>query len=86
MGCGYVGLIVSSWLTLFREGWASAARRAVGRRRPREGSGRLSGGRTGVSVCAGLGGRSKGSQIGPCGLRGEVSGNSGGLRSVRRRM
>ena len=55
LGCGYVGLIVSSWLTLFREGWASAARRAVGRSRPEEGSGRLSGDRTGVGVCAGPG-------------------------------
>ena len=34
LGCGYVGLIVSSWLTLSREGWASAA----GRRAPREGA------------------------------------------------
>nr|DAE89188.1 MAG TPA: hypothetical protein [Caudoviricetes sp.] len=30
LGCGYVGLIVSSWLTLSREGWASVARRRWG--------------------------------------------------------
>nr|DAS72015.1 MAG TPA: hypothetical protein [Caudoviricetes sp.] len=37
LGCGYVGLIVSSWLTLTREGWASAARWAAGARAAREG-------------------------------------------------
>ena len=90
LGCGYVGLIVSSWSTLTREGWASAARRAAGRRRPGKGSGGLSGGRTGDGVCAGLGRVAKGSQVG---LRGfgctwgvEPSGDSGGLRSPRRRM
>lgn len=37
LGCGYVGLIVSSWSTLTREGWASTARRPGGPRAPREG-------------------------------------------------
>lgn len=64
LGCGYVGLIVSSWSTLTREGWASAARRAVGRERHGEAIRRLVGGRTGAGVCADLDGMSKGSQIG----------------------
>ena len=48
------------------------------------------GGRTGVGVCAGLGGVAKGSQIGlhdfgrTWGV--ELSGDSGGLRSPCRRM
>lgn len=90
LGCGYVGLIVSSWSTLTREGWASAARRAAGRERHGKAIGRLVGSLTGVGVCAGLGGVAKGSQIG---LRDfgrtwgvELSGDSGGLRSLRRRM
>lgn len=90
LGCGYVGLIVSSWSALTREGWASAARRAAGRERHGKAIGRLVGGRTGVGVCADLGGVAKGAQIG---LRGfgcfwgvELSGDSGGLRSPRRRM
>nr|DAE86985.1 MAG TPA: hypothetical protein [Caudoviricetes sp.] len=37
MGCGYVGLIVSSWSTLTREGWASAAAAGGGPRAPRGG-------------------------------------------------
>lgn len=37
LGCGCVGLIVSSWSALTREGWASAARRPPRRRAPREG-------------------------------------------------
>ena len=64
LGCGYVGLIVSSWSALTREGWASAARRAVGRERHGKAIGRLVGGRTGAGVCAGLGGVAKGPQIG----------------------
>lgn len=64
LGCGYVGLIVSSWSTLTREGWASVARRAVGRERHGKAIGRLVGGRTWVGVCADLGGGLKGSQIG----------------------
>nr|DAX45596.1 MAG TPA: hypothetical protein [Caudoviricetes sp.] len=64
LGCGYVGLIVSSWSTLTREGWASAA----GGAHPREAVSRLVGGRTGVGVCADLGGGLKGSQIGSYGL------------------
>ena len=68
LGCGYVGLIVSSWLTLSREGWASAARRAAGRERHGKAIGGLVGGRTGVGVCADLGGGLKGSQIGSYGL------------------
>lgn len=64
LGCGYVGLIISSWLMLTREGWASAARRRLGREHPRKGAGRLVSSRTGVSACAGLGGVAKGSQIG----------------------
>ena len=59
LGCGYVGLIVSSWLTLSREGWASAA----GGAHPRKAARRLSSGRMGASVCAGLGGVTKGAQI-----------------------
>lgn len=59
LGCGYVGLIVSSWLTLSREGWASAA----GGAHPRKATRRLVDGLTGVSVCAGLGGVTKGAQI-----------------------
>nr|DAP76107.1 MAG TPA: Peptide methionine sulfoxide reductase [Caudoviricetes sp.] len=86
MGCGYVGLIVSSWLTLSREGWASAA----GGAHPREAVRRLVDGLTGVSVCADLGGVLKGSQIGlhgfGCFWGVELSGDSGGLRSVRRRV
>lgn len=78
LGCGYVGLIVSSWLTLTREGWASADRWAAGRDRRGKAIGRLVGGRTGVSVCADLGGVLKGAQIGSCGLRGS------GVRTVRR--
>lgn len=39
-------------------------------------------GRTGVGVCAGLGGVTKGPQIGSCGFGGELSGFSGGLTSV----
>ena len=86
LGCGDVGLIVSSWLTLSREVWASAARQAAGDARLGKAAGRLMGGLMRVSVCAGLGGVLKGAQIGSCGLGGELSGDSGGLRSVRRRM
>lgn len=90
LGCGYVGLIVSSWSTLTREGWASAARRAAGRERHGKAIGRLVGGRTGVGVCAGLGGVAKGAQIGlhdfECLWGVELPGDSGGLRSPRRRM
>ena len=86
LGCGYVGLIVSSWSTLTREGWASAA----GGAHPREAARRLVGGLTGVSVCAGLGGVAKGAQIGLHGFGRtwgvELSGDSGGLRSLRRRV
>jgi len=64
LGCGYVELIVSSWSTLTREGWASAARRAAGRERHGKAIGRLVDGRTGGSVCAGLGWVLKGAQIG----------------------
>ena len=90
LGCGYVGLIVSSWLTLSREGWASEPRRAAGRERHGKAIGRLVGGRTGVGVCAGLGGVAKGAQIGLHGFGRtwgvELPGDSGGLRSPRRRM
>lgn len=64
LGCGYVGLIVSSWSALTREGWASAVRRAVGRERLGKAAGRLVGGLTGAGACAGLGGVLEGSQIG----------------------
>lgn len=37
LGCGYVGLIVSSRLTLSREGWAIAGAAGGGPRAPREG-------------------------------------------------
>ena len=90
LGCGYVGLIVSSWLTLFREGWASASRRAAGRERHGKAIRRLVGGRTGMGVCAGLDGVAKGHQIGLHSLGYtwgvELSGDSGGLRSPCRRM
>ena len=86
LGCGYVGLIVSSWLTLSREGWASAA----GGAHPRKAIGRPVGGQTWVGVCAGLGWVVKGAQIGLHGFGRawgvELSGDSGGLRSPRRRM
>lgn len=86
LGCGCVGLIVSSWLALFREGWASAA----GGAHPGKAIRGLAGGLTGVSVCAGLGGVVKGAQIGLHGFGRawgvELSGDSGGLRSPRRRM
>lgn len=68
LGCGYVGLIVSSWSTLTREGWASAARRAAGRERHGKAIEGLVGGRTWVGVCADLGGGSKGAQIGSYGF------------------
>lgn len=90
LGCGYVGLIVSSWSALTREGWASAARRAVGREHRGKAIGGLVGGLTGVGACADLGGVAKGAQIGlhdfgrTWGV--EPSGDSGGLRSLRRRM
>ena len=90
LGCGYVGLIVSSWSALTREGWASAARRAAGRERHGKAIGRLVDGLTGAGVRAGLGGELKGAQIGSCGFGDtwgvELSGDSGGLRSLRRRM
>ena len=90
LGCGYVGLIVSSWSTLTREGWASVARRAAGRERHGKAIERLMGGLTGAGVCAGLGGVTKGSQIGLHGFGHtwgvELSGDSGGLRSLRRRV
>ena len=86
LGCGYVGLIASSWLTLSREGWASAA----GGAHPRKATRRLVDDLTGVSVCAGLGEVAKGAQIGLHGFGRtwgvELSGDSGGLRSLRRRM
>nr|DAS43031.1 MAG TPA: hypothetical protein [Caudoviricetes sp.] len=90
LGCGYVGLIVSSWSTLTREGWASAARRAAGGVHPGKAIRRLVDDLTGVSVCAGLGGVTKGAQIGLHGFGRtwgvELSGDSGGLRSLRRHM
>ena len=64
LGCGYVGLIVSSWSTLTREGWASA----TGGAHPRKATRRLVDSRTGAGVCAGLGGVPKGPQIASCGL------------------
>jgi hypothetical protein len=86
LGCGYVGLIVSSWLTLSREGWASAA----GGVHPRGAVSGLVGGLMGARACAGLGGVAKGAQIGLHGFGRtwgvELSGDSGGLRSLRRRM
>lgn len=84
LGCGCVGLIVSSWLTLSREGWASAA----GGAHPREAVRRLVSGLMGTSVCAGLGGVTKGAQIGLHGVGRtwgcELPGDSGVLRSLRR--
>lgn len=86
LGCGYVGLIVSSWLTLSREGWASAAGGAHTGKAAR----RLVGGLTRVGACAGLGGATKGAQIGLHDFGrtwgAELPGDSGGLRSPRRRM
>ena len=47
-------------------------------------------GRSGVGVCAGLGGVAKGPQVGlhgfGCAWGVELSGDSGGLRSLRRHM
>lgn len=86
LGCGYVGLIVSRWLTLTREGWASAARRAAGCVRHGKAIRSAVSGRTVVGVCAALGGVLKGAQIGSCDFVAEVSGDSGGLRSHRRRL
>lgn len=90
LGCGYVGLIVSSWSTLTREGWASAARRAVGRERLGKAIRRAMGSRTGVGVCAGLGGVMKGSQVGlygfGCAWGVELSRDSGGLHPLRCRV
>nr|DAM54195.1 MAG TPA: hypothetical protein [Caudoviricetes sp.] len=43
-------------------------------------------GRTGVAVCAALGGVPKGAQIGSCDFGAEVSGDSGWLRSYRHRL
>lgn len=86
LGCGYVGLIASSWSTLTRENCAAAA----GGAHPREAVRRLVGGLTGAPACAGLGGVAKGPQIG---LRSfgrtwgcELSGDSGVLHSLRCRM
>lgn len=61
LGCGYVGLIVSSWSTLTRENCAAAAGGAVWAEKA---TGRLVGGRTGAGVCALLGWVLKGAQIG----------------------
>jgi len=86
LGCGYVGLIVSSWSALTREGWASAARLAAGRARHGEAIRSPMSDRTGVGVCAALGGVLKCAQIGSCDFGTEVSGDSGGLRSYRYRL
>ena len=66
LGCGYVGLIVSSWSALTREGWASVARLAAGRVRHWKAIRGSVSGRTGLGVCAALGGVLKGAQIGSC--------------------
>lgn len=42
--------------------------------------------RTGVGVCAALGGVLKCAQIGSCDFGTELSGDSGGLRSYRHRL
>lgn len=86
LGCGYVGLIVSRWLTLTREGWASASRRAAGRARHGKAIRSPVSGRTVVGACAALGGALKDAQIGSCDFGTEVSGDSGGLRSYRHRL
>ena len=86
LGCGYVGLIVSRWLTLTREGWASAARRAAGREHHGKAIRSPVSGRTGVGACAALGGALKDAQIGSYDFGTEVSGDSGGLRSYRHRL
>nr|DAU30424.1 MAG TPA: hypothetical protein [Caudoviricetes sp.] len=60
--------IISRRLELTRESYAAAAGRRLGRGRPEKGAGSDAGGLTGASVCAGLGGVSKGPQIASCGL------------------
>ena len=60
--------IISRRLVLIRERCAAAAGRLAGRERLRKGSGSVVGGRMGASVCAGLGGVVKGSQIASCSL------------------
>lgn len=90
LGCGYVGLIVSSWLTLTKSAQRRGGRRRPGGAHPGKAIRRLMDGLTGVSVCAGLGGVAKGAQIG---LRSfgrtwgvELSGDSGGLHPLRCRV
>lgn len=82
--------IISRRLELTRESYAAAVGRRLGRGRPEKGAGSDAGGLTGASVCAGLGGVTKGPQIGLHGFGrawgGELSGDSGGLHSPRRRM
>lgn len=86
LGCGYVGLIVSSWSTLTRENCAAAA----GGAHPGKAIRRLMDGLTGVGVCADLGGVVKGPQIGlygfGCAWDVELSGDSGGLHPLRCRV
>lgn len=86
LGCGYVGLIVSSWSALTREGWASAARLAAGRVRHGKAIRSHVSGQTGLGVCAALGGVLKCAQIGSYDFGAEVSGDSGGLWSYRHRL
>nr|DAO51928.1 MAG TPA: hypothetical protein [Caudoviricetes sp.] len=71
---------------LAREGWASAARRPARRTHHGKDTRSLVSGRTGVAACAALGGVPKGAQIGSCDFGAEVFGDSGGLRSYRRRL
>lgn len=68
LGCGYVGLIASSWLTLTKSAHRRGGGAAAGPRRTRKGPRSLVGGRTGVGVCAGLGVGGRGAQIGSCGF------------------
>lgn len=86
LGCGYVGLIVSSWSTLTKEDCASAAGAQVAREGHREAHGRPNGGKC---VCwPGWGAERRSDWLTRLRvpLRCELSGDSGGLRSPRRRM
>ena len=86
LGCGYVGLIVSSWSTLTREGWASAAGARAAREGHWEARGRPN--RCGCVCWPGWGHERRSDLLTWLRARPgvELSGDSGGLRSPRRRM
>ena len=86
LGCGCVGLIVSSWSTLTREGWASAAGARAAREGHWEARGRPN--RCGCVCWPGWGHERRSDLLTWLRARPgvELSGDSGGLRSPRRRM